>query len=163
MQANLPLTPSPSLAFYLLAVAILFLSTRAFARSPSYILYVGTYTQGESRGIYAYRFDEKTGRLSSLGLASETVNPSFITVDGGGKFLYAVNEVENYKGAPTGAVSAFAIDPNGWKLKPINQVASGGADPCYIALDRSGKYLLIANYTSGTVAVIPVAADGHLS
>jgi 6-phosphogluconolactonase len=124
---------------------------------------VGTYTQGESQGIYAYRIDEKTGKLSSLGLASETVNPSFVTVDGAGKYLYAVNEVEKYKGAATGAVSAFAIDHNSWKLKPINQVASGGADPCYLALDRSGKYLLIANYTAGTVAVIPVAADGRLA
>ena len=149
--------------FCLLVVAILFLSTGAFPRSAGYVLYVGTYTQGASQGIYAYRFDEKTGRLSSLGLASETVNPSFLTVDRAGKLLYAVNEVEKYQGASTGAVSSFSIDHSNWKLKPINQVASGGTDPCYVALDRSGKYLLIANYTGGTVAVIPVASDGRLS
>ena len=142
---------------------MLFLATGAFPRNSSYILYVGTYTRGGSQGIYAYRFDEKTGRLSSLGLASETVNPSFLTVDRAGKLLYAVNEVEKYKGASTGAVSSFSIDHSNWKLKPINQVASGGTDPCYVALDRSGKYLLIANYTAGTVAVIPVAQDGRLS
>ena len=139
------------------------LSPGAFARSAGYILYVGTYTQGGSQGIYAYRFDEQTGRLSSLGLASRTENPSFVTVDRSGKLLYAVNEVAKYKGAATGAVSSFSIDPNSGKLEPINQVASGGADPCYLALDRSGKYLLVANYTGGTVAVIPVAGDGHLS
>jgi len=154
---------SPSFRFFSLVVAIVFLATGAFARSAGSILYVGTYTQGASRGIYAYRFDETSGRLTSLGLAAETVNPSFVTVDRAGKFLYAVNEVQKYQGAATGAVSSFSIDPDGWKLKPINQVASGGADPCYIALDRSGKYLLIANYTGGTVAVIPVAGDGRLS
>jgi 6-phosphogluconolactonase len=84
-------------------------------------------------------------------------------VDRAGKLLYAVNEVQKYQGASTGAVSSFSIDHHSWKLKPINQVASGGTDPCYLALDRSGKYLLIANYTGGTVAVIPVAGDGHLS
>jgi 6-phosphogluconolactonase len=124
---------------------------------------VGTYTQGESRGIYAYRIDETTGRLSALGLAAETVNPSFLTVDRAGRLLYAVNEVAEYKGAATGTVSSFSIDHNRSKLTPINQVTSGGTDPCYIALDRSGKYLLVANYTGGTVAVIPVARDGRLS
>jgi 6-phosphogluconolactonase len=159
-----PLHPtSQRFRFCFLVVAILFLSTGAFPRSAGYVLYVGTYTQGASQGIYAYRFDEKTGRLSSLGLASETVNPSFLTVDRAGKLLYAVNEVQKYQGASTGAVSSFSIDHSNWKLKPINQVASGGTDPCYIALDRSGKYLLIANYTGGTVAVIPVAPDGRLS
>jgi len=149
--------------FFSLVVAILFLCSDAFPRSADSILYVGTYTQHGSQGIYAYRFEEKTGRLSSLGLAAETVNPSFVTVDRAGKLLYAVNEVQKYQGAATGAVSSFSIDHHSWKLKPINQVASGGADPCYLALDKSGKFLLIANYTGGTVAVIPVAGDGHLS
>lgn len=148
---------------YWLVVVILFLCPGAFARSAGYILYVGTYTQGGSQGIYAYRLDETTGRLGPLGLAAAAVNPSFVTVDRSGKLLYAVNEVATYKGAATGAVSSFSIDRNSGKLAPINQVASGGADPCYLALDRSGKYLLVANYTGGTVAVIPVARDGHLS
>lgn len=163
MPAHLLYPSSQHFRFYLLVVAILFLSTAAFPKSAGYIVYVGTYTQGLSQGIYAYRFDEKTGRLSSLGLAAETANPSFVTVDHAGKLLYAVNEVQRYKGVATGAVSSFAIDNNSWKLQPINQVASGGADPCYLALDRSGKHLLIANYTGGTVAVIPVSPDGHLS
>ena len=163
MPADRLHSTSQCFRFSFLVVAILFLSTGAFPRSAGYVLYVGTYTQGASQGIYAYRFDEKTGRLSSLGLASETVNPSFLTVDRTGKLLYAVNEVEKYQGASTGAVSSFSIDHSNWKLKPINQVASGGTDPCYVALDRSGKYLLIANYSGGTVAVIPVASDGRLS
>jgi 6-phosphogluconolactonase len=135
----------------------------AFAASGRYVLYVGTYTQGESKGIYAYRFDDSTGELSEIGLAAETENPSFLTVDHATKFLYAVNELQKYKGEATGAVTSFAIDHSNWKLKPLNQVASGGADPCYISLDRSGKYLLVANYTGGTVSVIPVSLAGHLS
>jgi 6-phosphogluconolactonase len=147
--------------FWFLSLLILVFCHAAFG--SGFIVYVGTYTQGESKGIYAFRYDEGSGKLAPLGLAAETANPSFLTVDHAAKFLYAVNELQKYNGQATGAVTSFSIDHGNWKLKSLNQVASGGADPCYIALDRSGKYLLIANYTGGTVAVIPVSADGHLS
>jgi 6-phosphogluconolactonase len=142
---------------------ILFVTRAAFCADARYVLYVGTYTHGQSKGIYAYQFDERSGKLSSLGLVAESVNPSFLTVDLAAKFLYAVNEVQDYKGEATGSVTSFAVDHANWKLKPLNQVASGGADPCFIALDRSGKYLLVANYTGGTVAVIPLSENGRLS
>jgi 6-phosphogluconolactonase len=128
--------------------------------SRKYLLYVGTYTKGESKGIYAYRYDAPSGELTPLGLAAETANPSFVTADPGGKFLYAVNELSDYKGAASGAVTAFSIDRQSGKLSKLNEVASRGADPCYIAFDKTGKYALVANYTGGSVAVFPVLKDG---
>jgi len=129
-----------------------------------YLVYVGTYTEGSAKGkgIYAYRFDSATGNLTSLGLAAETVSPSFLTVHAKRRLLYAVNEITNYKGPSSGGVSAFAIDPASGKLTFLNEVASRGADPCYITLDQSGKYVLVANYTGGSVAAFPILEDGRL-
>ena len=132
-----------------------------------YLLFVGTYTEKQSKGIYAYRFDSASSELTPLGLAAETVNPSFLAIDPSHRFLYAVNEVGKYKDANSGAVSAFAIDSQKadrqtGKLQLLNEVASRGADPCYIAFDKTGKYALVANYTGGSVAVFPVQADGHI-
>jgi 6-phosphogluconolactonase len=127
-----------------------------------YILFVGTYTEKESKGIYAYGFDAASSQLTPLGVAAETTNPSFLAIDPSRRFLYAVNEVQNYKGASSGAVSAFAIDQKTGKLSLLNQVPTRGADPCYIAFDETGKYALVANYTGGSVAVFPVQSDGHI-
>jgi len=129
-----------------------------------YFVYVGTYTGegSKSKGIYAYRFDPETAEITPVGLAAETINPSFLAVHPNHRFLYAVNEVPNYKGQKSGAVSAFAIDHATGKLTLLNQVASRGADPCYVTLDKTGKYLLVANYTGGSVAVFPVGEDGRL-
>ena len=79
-----------------------------------------------------------------------------------GRFLYAVNEVGNYKGPTSGGVSAFSIDRATGKLTFLNEVPSRGADPCYIIVDKTGKYVLVANYTGGSVAVFPVLEDGKL-
>lgn len=128
----------------------------------NYLLFVGTYTKGESKGIYAYRYDASSGHLTSLGLAAETANPSFLAVDPSHRFLYAVNELQDYKGSKSGAVTAFAIDRKTGKLSRLNEVASRGEDPCYISLDKTGKYVLVANYTSGNIAVFPVQKDGSL-
>src|SRR5258708_15156476 len=154
-----------------LSVAVLFvillLGVCAGAAAPvehSYLMYVGTYTEdgSKSKGIYAYRYDPATAEITSAGLAAETVNPPFLAVHPNHRFLYAVNEVGNYKGQKSGAVSAFAIDRVAGKLTLLNQVASKGADPCYIIVDKTGKYVLLANYTGGSVAVFPVAEDGRL-
>ena len=132
------------------------------ASAKSYLLYVGTYTDGDSKGIYAYRYDSASGELKEIGLAAETKNPSFLAASPNGKFLYAVNEVGDYQGKASGAVTAFSIDHASGKLSELNQVASRGADPCYISFDKTGKYALVANYSSGNIAVFPVAADGHV-
>lgn len=125
--------------------------------------YVGTYTTGVSRGIYEIDFDTEAGRfVSEPQLAAESVNPSFLAADRSGRALYAVNESQQFQGAPTGAVSAFAIDPASGRLALLNQQASAGADPCFIMIDPAGRHVLVANYTSGTVAVLPIAAEGRL-
>ena len=134
------------------------------ARHTKYFVYVGTYTEdgSESKGIYAYRFDSASGRLTPIGLAAETTNPSFLAVHPNQRFVYTVNEVSNYKGEKSGAVSAFAIDRATGKLALLNQLATKGGDPCYISVDKSGKYVLVANYAGGSVAVFPVLKDGRL-
>jgi 6-phosphogluconolactonase len=139
--------------------------------SGKYLLFVGTYTGKDSKGIYAYSFDAASSQFIPLGLAAETTNPSFLAIDPSRRFLYAVNEVSNYKGASSGAVSAFAIvDANHanpvnarqtGRLSFLNQVPSRGADPCYIAFDKTGKFALVANYTGGSVAVFPVQNDAQ--
>ena len=139
--------------------------TSATAQSHGkYLVYVGTYTEegSKSKGIYAYRFDEDTNQITSLGLAAETTNPSFVALHPNGQFLFAVNEVQNYKGPNSGGVSAFSVDRATGKLTFLNEVPSRGADPCYIIVDKAGKYVLVANYTGGSIAVFPVLADGKL-
>ncbi len=80
------------------------------APKGKYLLFVGTYTEKQSKGIYAYHFDTASSELTPLGLAAETTNPSFLAIDPSRRFLYAVNEIQKYKDASSGAVSAFAID-----------------------------------------------------
>ena len=128
-----------------------------------YFSYAGTYTaKTSSQGIYAYRFDAETGKLDSIGVAAETTAPSFLAVHPSGKFLYAVNEVSEFEGEKSGAVSAFSIDRETGKLALLNQVSSRGAGPCHISLDKTGKYVLVANYDGGSVAVFPLLDDGRL-
>ncbi len=130
--------------------------------SAEYLVYIGTYTRGESKGIYAWRFDPATGRLAELGLAAEAVNPSFLAVHPNGRYLYAVSEVAEFAGGKSGAVNAYQIDRQTGKLALLNQVSSRGTGPCYVAFDATGRCLLVANYGSGSVAALPVAPDGRL-
>jgi 6-phosphogluconolactonase len=144
------------------AVLCLLTAGTANAAENAHLFYVGTYTDYGSKGIYAYRFDSATGKVESLGLAAESVEPSFLAVSPNGKFIYAVNETDAYNGQPTGAVSAFAIQSESGKLSLLNQVSSRDEGPAYIAQDHTGKYAMVANYTLGSVAVLPVMADGRL-
>src|SRR5580693_9441942 len=153
--------------FRLAVLLLVMLASSMFAPAAGpaqgqYLAYVGTYTDHGSKGIYSYRFDSSDGKLTSLGLAAQSAEPSFLAADSGGRFLYAVNETESYNGQPTGAVSAFAIQPDTGKLSLLNQVSSRGADPAHITLDQTGKYALVSNYNAGSVAVFPVLKDGRL-
>ena len=135
------------------------------ASVSSTIAYVGTYTGAKSQGIYAFRVDEagKDGPVfTPLGLAAATPSPSFLAIDSARRLVFAVNETGTFNGQPTGSVSAFSADPATGKLTLINQQPSMGTAPCHVALDPTGKFLLVANYSSGSVAVFPVAADGRL-
>jgi 6-phosphogluconolactonase len=123
-----------------------------------YLAYVGTYTtKTSSKGIYAFRFDTATGQLRSIGIAAETPDPSWVVVHPNGKYAYAANEA-----GKASTVSAFALDAKTGKLTLLNQMPALGEDPCYLSFDKTGKYLLVANYTSGTVAVFPIQPDGKL-
>jgi 6-phosphogluconolactonase len=131
------------------------------AAAEHWIAYVGTYTQGISRGIYAFGYNR--GVLRPAGLAAETVSPSFLAMHPGGGVLYAVNESRRYRGmANSGSVSAFTIDPATAKLTLLNTVASRGADPCHLVADGTGRWLFVANYSGGSLAVLPIREDGSL-
>jgi 6-phosphogluconolactonase len=127
------------------------------AGNMSYFAYIGTYTGHGSQGIYVYRFEPATGALTSLGLAAQTDNPSFLAAGPGGAYLYAVNEDD------TGSVSAFRVDRKSGKLTPLNRVSSGGSSPCALAVDHSGRFVLAANYGSGSIGLFPIKADGRLA
>ena len=129
-------------------------------------LYLGTYTDrapGASRGIWSARFDTSTGRLSTPIAAAELANPSWVTLSRDGRFLYAVSEVgaPDARGVPSGFVVAYAIDGSG-KLTELNRVSSRGADPCHLAISRSGRAVAVANYTGGSTVWFGVGADGRL-
>jgi 6-phosphogluconolactonase len=127
-----------------------------------FTMYVGTYTSGKSEGIYGYYTHPYMGGLSRF-MSSKSVNPSFLAIDKSKKYLYAVNEVGEYLGKTGGAVSAFAIDPSEkGGLRLVNEQPTHGADPCYLTVDSKRKYLLVANYTGGSVTVLPILRDGSL-
>ena len=135
-----------------------------FAQAPKqppkteWIAWIGTYTNAKSKsqGIYAYRWIPGEHKFTSLGLAAETVSPSFVAVHPNQQYLYAVNEVS------TGGLSAFKIDPASGQLKFLNKVSSKGADPCHLAVERGGRWVYVANYSSGSVAAFPIQSDGSL-
>ncbi len=130
--------------------------------ADSCLVYVGTYTGPNSKGIYAWRMDTATGSLTSLGLVAETPNPTFIEIAPNRRFLYAVNEANSFEGKPTGSVSAFSIDTATGKLTLLNQLSSGGTGPCHLTLDREGKNVLVANYNGGSIESLPIQSDGRL-
>jgi 6-phosphogluconolactonase len=127
-----------------------------------FLVYAGTYTGHGSDGIYAYRFNPDKGELIPIGLVAETGNPSFIAIDSAGRFLYAVNELDSFQNKPAGAVSVFEINKKSGKLKLLQQVSSLGAAPAHLSIDKSGRFLLVANYNGGNFAVFPIGSNGEL-
>ncbi len=120
-------------------------------------VYLGTYTDADSRGIYVCELDLADGSLSEPRLAGEAKNPSFLALHPDGKHLYAVSEIER-----EGVVIAFAIDAKTGALRELNHQPCGGAGPCHLVVDRAGRNVLVANYGGGSVAAIPIADDGRL-
>ena len=126
------------------------------------LVYFGTYTGAKSKGIYVSRLDSATGALTAPELAAETPSPSFLALRPRADFLYAVNEVNTFGGKATGSVSAFAIDRASGTLTALNQESSAGAGPAHLVVDKAGRNVLVANYGGGSVAVLPIGADGKL-
>lgn len=169
-----------SLLFSFIAVSLVgFLGTSAQALSGDYFLYVGTYTgfkyvhhsrtygvgESHSQGIYVSRFHAATGELSEPELAAEIINPSFLTISPDHKFLYAISEDPYSLGPPldhSSYVSAFAIDSATGHLRLLNTVPTSGTSTCFISMDKTGKYVLMSNFGSGSTSVVRVRDDGSL-
>lgn len=138
--------------------------TRArVAHDAERLAYVGTYTNdGRSEGIYRLLVNGTTGVLRLDGVAAKSANPSYLAIHPNGRVLYAVNELAEFQGKPTGGVSAFAIGARD-RLRLLNHQESQGKAPCYVSVDRKGRFVFVANYTGGSIASIPVRRDGGLS
>jgi 6-phosphogluconolactonase len=138
------------------------LASRSLAWSNQVpMIYIGTYTSGKSEGIYGYQFDPQSGALTRVNSIKST-NPSFLAIDRSKRYLYAVNEVGEYLGKPSGGVSAYMIERPNLNLRLLNEQATQGADPCHLSVDSKRKVLLVANYTGGNVTVLPIRPDGTL-
>lgn len=125
-------------------------------------IYVGTYTDGKSEGIYTCQLDLMTGKPSQAVLAAKVKNPSFLALHPSNKYLYAVSEIEDLNGQMTGGVVAFARDATTGDLTYLNGQSSEGAGPCHLVVDKTGNVVLVANYGGGSVSALPIAADGSL-
>ena len=160
-------------------LVMLVLTLHAAAQSNDYLVFFGTYTgfkyvhhsktwgvgESKSKGVYVSRFNASTGQLSEPQLAAEVVNPSFLTISPDDKYLYAISEDPLSIGPPvdhSSYVSAYAIDPVTGKLRFLNSVPASGTSTCYISIDKTGRYVMLANFGSGSVSVIHVKDDGSL-
>ena len=139
----------------------LFCLNVAFSQTNAYLL-VGTYTSGKSEGIYVYDFNTETGD-SKKRSSVKVPNPSYLAVSPDQKIVYAVSETDVAKKEGTGgAVSAFSFSLANGSLSLINQQFSQGKNPCYVSVDKTGKWVFAGNYSSGSAALFPVRADGGL-
>ena len=127
------------------------------------LLLVGTQTSGTSKGIYAYNFDSVTGEITRTGLAAATPSPTFIVTAPDRKTVFAVNELEDFNGQKSGAVSSFSLDSASNTLTQVSQVASKGGAPCHIAVDHTGTSVFAANYTGGSAISYKVVDHNALS
>src|SRR5437016_3208767 len=145
---------------FLAASAIGLIGLARGSKSPpdGDLLYVGTYTVGtRSEGIYLVRMDRRSGKLQRIGSVDAGPNPSFLAIHPNRRVLYAVNELEK------GAVSAFAIAKDTRALTRLNEQPSGGGAPCFVSVDKSGRVALVANYAGGSLALLPIQANGALA
>lgn len=134
---------------------------------PRILCYVGGYTRSgpddtNAKGITLFEMNPETGILTQLGNITSADNPSFLALSPDQNSLYTVNEISDFEGGHTGAVSAFRIDRRTGVLTRMNIVSSGGADPAHLSVHPSGKYVFVANYTGGSAAVIRIQPDGSL-
>jgi 6-phosphogluconolactonase len=147
--------------FALVAVSALGQAAKSSNRGDM-LVYFGTYTGEKSKGVYVSRLDAASGALSAPELAAETASPSFLAIHPRGDFLYAANEIREFQGKESGSVSAFAVDRKTGTLSPLNQQPSVGRGPAHLVVDKAGRNVLVANYGGGSVAVLPIGADGTL-
>ena len=148
----------------------LFLPSLAHGTNPSTLAYVGTYSspqgpegsKGNGKGIYLFHMDPATGALTQKELFEDGLNPSWLAFHPSKHYLYAANEVVNFDGTTSGAVTAYQVDRNSGSLSKLNTVSSEGAAPAHLSVHPSGRFVFVANYFGGTFAVLPVLSDGRI-
>jgi len=148
--------------FLLILTAVTILPAMAEETPDSWRVYIGTYTGGESEGVYMLRLDTETGQLENLELAGAVENPSFIALHPEKPLFFSVGQGVDADGNRKGMASALSINPADGKLTLINQENTVGSGPCHVFVDRAGRHILAANYGSGSVAVLPINDDGSL-
>ncbi len=124
--------------------------------------YVGTYTNGDSKGIYTVYLDTKTGKLKEGGLVAELQSPSYLAITKDNRALYAVQEAETLHNQVGGGVAGYAIDETTGQLSPLNSQPTTGTAPCHITVDSLSRYLFAANYGNGTVSAFILEKDGSI-
>ena len=115
--------------------------------------YIGTYTQGESKGIYTFIFDLISGTIKDIALGAELQNPTYTVIDKENKYLYSVIKTSEEKDLESNGVAAFSIDDSTGRLNLINYETLTGKSPCHVSLDKNNRYLFSGNYHEGTVAI----------
>ena len=126
------------------------------------ILYVGTFAERNSQGLYVFEFNRDSLSFKLLQTLPELVSPSFFTLHPSGRLLYAACRNSMVNGQNWGSIWSLKIDTISGKLSPLNQQPSYGTDPCYISTDQSGQYIFVANYGDGVISVYPVNTDGSI-
>jgi len=139
-------------------ILVLIISTSVIGQKNYYLL-VGTYTRGKSTGIHVYDFNRNNGSVKLID-SVQTPNPSYLAVAPNQNFVYAVSET--VRGNHSGMVRAFSFDKKAGRLTYINEQSSRGDNPCYVSIDKTGKWIAVANYSSGTLAVLPIKNNGSL-
>jgi len=143
-----------------LLLFLVFTTIASGASSQKYYLFIGSYTDSGSKGIYVYTFDASTGRAAFVSNTTGVVNPSFLSVSPAGNFVYACTETRK---ANAGSISAFSFNRENGSLKFINKQSSGGDNPVYVSVHKNGKWVVCGNYTGGSLAALPINKDGSLS
>ncbi len=127
------------------------------SKNKQYLL-VGTYTSGKSEGIYVYEFNTQNADFKQISICKGIKNPSFFSVAPNQKYVYSVGEIEK-----NGVINSFRFDKKTGQLVLLNTVSSEGSNPCYVNVDKTGKYVLVGNYSSGNLSVSKILGDGKLS
>ncbi len=144
---------------FLLSCCFLMMSTTAFASDP--VVFVSAFKSGEEGAIHAYRFDSATGQLKLLRRTTDIENPFFLAVSPNGRYLYSI-DAEKFGGPEDEFVAAYKINGRGGQLTRLNRQSARGTASCYLDVAANGKTVVVANYSTGSVATLPIQADGSL-
>ncbi len=146
----------------LLALVFLFFSISGLAQQEKEIVYVGTYSVRESKGIYVFEFNRAKGSMKLIQTINDLESPTYLEIHPTKKYLYAVNRGAIDGNEGSGSVTSYTIDQSTGKLTFLNHISSYGKDPCHITLDKAGEFAFISNYNEGNFIVVPVLQDGSL-